>query len=672
MSHLQWVLIDLLMYSYSAGDLIGMGYEMQPSFLRRRVLVAVASDDVQAIELVQAMRAQGLTVMIATTVGLASQADDVAVCVIVLHPETWRATPSIVTAMRRNPRFMIPVLEEPMALPRAAWATEPFYITDSPAQSAKALVTFIRHHLQIVSERELAVVTQRSTIHPWLREYEPFEPPAIVQKPQRRNLSRFLRLCWPLAFLLCVSFLTYYFLQLSSLSSSKADTQSANKTSTWLDHPYAAAVPGANCDGGPADWEVPGYYKGFVTPTATAGGRTASATPQVIIDKSVTTTCQKDGLLLTHMNHYAAFATLLFTSKGLPLPDHFKTQITATSVNVSAAAVFQLGVRDQSGSDMSNTNTGYGNDAIQVGVDGSWQVVRYNNTTDAVDIRLARGFVKPAKSYTLTAESNGSLMTFSINNQLVSMIIDPMYAKSYGVSFGLSDAGAKTPPSALFSHFVYEPLAATQQLVSRNKATGTAEAIHGTLSPYLAATPGFDCDHGKGQWQPLPEHVTLQCLSSGLAVSQSSSENDVGGVPFYWLDGNFPTNYNVQTQIDLKNAHTGRAGLTLRTDAQDAGNAFFVGSDGKWSIVSSDDAGKSHQVATGHTVPHTIYTMEIVADSMTQRFLLNGVLIHAIQDVPVTMTDHIELSLLPGVHSPSRTTIFSDFLFTPLSRPNIW
>ena len=34
-------------------------------------------------------------------------------------------------------------------------------------------------------------------------------------------------------------------------------------------------------------------------------------------------------------------------------------------------------------------------------------------------------------------------MTFSINNQLVSMIIDPMYAKSYGVSFGLSDAGAE-------------------------------------------------------------------------------------------------------------------------------------------------------------------------------------------------------------------------------------
>jgi hypothetical protein len=264
-------------------------------------------------------------------------------------------------------------------------------------------------------------------------------------------------------------------------------------------------------------------------------------------------------------------------------------------------------------------------------------------------------------------------MTFSINNQLVSTIMDPMYSKSYGVSFGLSDADAQTPPSALFSHFVYEPLAATPQLLSRN--TAAAQTIHGMLSPYLAAKPGFGCDQGKGQWQPLPEidgHVTLQCLSQGLAVSQSSSEKEVGRVPFYWLDGDFPTSYNVQTQIDLKNTHTERAGLAIRTDAQNAGDTFFVGSDGNWIIAYYDDAGKSHQLATAHTIPHTLYTMEIVSDGMTQRFFLNGVLVHTIQDISVTMTDHIELSLLPGGRNSSGTTIFSNFLFTPLSRPSIW
>jgi hypothetical protein len=650
-----------------------MGYEMQPSFLRRRVLVAVAADDTRAIELVQAMRAQGLTVMIATTVGLASQADDVAVCVVVLHPEVWRATPAIVTAMRRNPRFMIPVLDEPMTLPRAAWATEPFYITDSPTQSAKALVTFIRHHLQVISERELASVMQRSmTIHPWLREYEPFEPPVITSKAPPRQLPHFLRLCWPLAFLLCVSVLTYYFLQLSSLSNSRADTQNSSETSTWLDHAYASAVPGADCDSGPADWEVPEYYKDVVP--ATAEGGITTATPQVIVDKSVTTTCQKDGLLLTHLNHYAAFASMLFASKGLPLPQHFKTQITATAINASSSAVFQLGVRDQSGSDVSDKNSGYGNDVLQVGVDGSWQVLRYNNSTDAVDMRFSKGFIKPAQRYTLTAESNGSLMTFSIDGQLVSTIIDPLYPKSYGISFGLSDAGAATAPSALFSQFTYEPLAATPQVLSRTKVAATAQAIHGTLFPYVAVKPGFDCDRGKGQWQPLSEaegHVTQRCLATALAVSQKASEKDVGHIPFYWLDGNFPTSYKIQVLINLKHAPTSSAGLSVRGDAQDAGDAFFVRKDGHWSVVRYDDAGKSYQEASGHVAAHLTYTLETSSDAMTQRFLLNGVLVYTSQNISA-ITDHIELSMLPGSHLSPETTQFSDFLFTPLSRPSVW
>lgn len=652
-----------------------MGYEMQPSFLRRRVLVALAVDDTRAIELVQAMRAQGLTVMIATTVGLASQADDVAVCVVVLHPDVWRSTPSIVTAMRRNPRFMIPVLEESMTLPRAAWATEPFYLTDSPAQSAKALVSFIRHHLQIVSERELAFVMQRSmTVQPWLREYEPFEPPVITHKTQHRYLPRFLRLCWPLAFLLCVSFLTYYFLQLSSLGNTSADTPNSAESTTWLNHPYAAAVPGADCDNGPADWEVPDYDKEIVTPTVPATGAAMTATPQIVTDNSTTTTCQKDGLLMTHMSHYAAFATMLFASKGLPLPQHFKTQITASAVNVSTAAIFRLGVRDQSGSDMSDKNTGYGNDVLQVGVDGEWQVLRYNNTTDAVDIRLSEGFVKPAQTYTLTAESNGSLMTFSINGQLVSTIIDSLYPKSYGISFGLSDEGASTPPSALFSQFTYAPLAETQQIVARNKVTSTAHAIHGTLSPYEAAKPGFGCDRGKGQWQPLPEadaHVTLQCLTTGLAASQPASDKAVGYVPFYWLDGNFPSSYKFQVQIDPRHAQTSSAGLTVRTNAQDAGDAFFVSKDGHWSVVHYDDSGKSQPEASGHVAARSTYTMETSSDGMMQSFLLNGILVYASQNVSVA-PDHLELSMLPGAHPSSDMTLFSNFLFTPLSRPTMW
>jgi hypothetical protein len=301
--------------------------------------------------------------------------------------------------------------------------------------------------------------------------------------------------------------------------------------------------------------------------------------------------------------------------------------------------------------------------------------LRYNNTTDAVDERIAEGFVQAAQGYTLTAESNASLMTFSINGQLVSTIIDPLYPKSYGISFGLSDAGATTPPSALFSQFSYEPLAATQQILSRGNVTTTAQAIHGTLSPYVAANPGFACDHGDGQWQPLSEadaHVSLQCLANGLSVSQSASTKAVGRVPFYWLDGNFPSSYNVQVQIDPRKAQTSSAGLAVRSDAQNAGDAFFIRKDGHWSIFRYDNTGKSSQEASGHIAPRSTYTLEISTDGLQQSFLLNGVLIHTVQNTSAT-TDHIELAILPGSHLSSvTTTLFSQFSFTPLSRPAMW
>ncbi|GCE21760.1 hypothetical protein [Dictyobacter kobayashii] len=293
-----------------------MGYEMQPSFLRRRVLVAVAPDDMQAIELVKAMRALGLTVIIAATIGLASQADDVAVCVVVLNPEKWRSTPSVVTAMRRNPRYMIPVLEEPMNLPRAAWGSEPFYLSETPAETAKALVALIRHHLQSMSEHEINAIMQRANIQPWLREPEPFAPVVEYKKAPPHKLAHYLQLCWPLAFILCVSFLTYYFFQLSATTNTEATTPMAT-TSTWRNHPYSALVPGQECDLGGADWEVPTYYKGTATPAASEDA-TPVSTPQVILDNSTVTTCQQSGVLLTHTNHYAAFSSLVFTSRGLP------------------------------------------------------------------------------------------------------------------------------------------------------------------------------------------------------------------------------------------------------------------------------------------------------------------------------------------------------------------
>ncbi|GHO85915.1 hypothetical protein [Dictyobacter formicarum] len=668
-----------------------MGYEMQPSFLRRRVLVAVAPDDMQAIELVKAMRALGLTVIIAATIGLASQADDVAVCVVVLHPDRWRSVPSVMTAMRRNPRFMIPVLEEPMSLPRAAWATEPFYLAEEMlAETAKALVTLIRHHLQTVSEQEVNVLMQeRAGSNPWLRELEESasaawlrEPEIVSSAPAHKkrpgsNLAHYIQLCWPLAFILCISFLTYYFFQLSVTTNTEATTPMAT-TSTWRNHVYSTIVPGQECDTGGADWEVPDYYKGIATPTAsdpvTATPRQSTPTPQLILDNSIVTTCQQDGVLLTHTSHYAAFASMIFTSRGLPLPHHYSTQIMASVVNTSKAAVFKLGVRDQSGSDMSGTELGYGNDVLQVGINGAWEIVRYNNTTNAIDVRYARGFVPAAQNYILAADVNGPAMTFTINQHTVATIIDTTYPDSYGISFGLSDAGAKEPPSALFSHFTYTPLPDSlpkNDAEVRSTAYAQANAAANQLrrQSYSALVPGFACDHGQGQWQPTSEiegYITTHCLAQGLSVEQKAHIKNMGRIPFYGLDGFVYGNYCVKVDVDLKRSNDNWAGLSTRINTQGASYTFLIRNDGNWKIVRYDNNGAGYQLAAGRVAPRDSYTLEAESNVDNQSLQIDSVPVASVHDVFLNTTDHIELNTLPGSKGAAATTIFSNFTFTPL------
>ncbi|GCE28969.1 hypothetical protein KDA_44530 [Dictyobacter alpinus] len=641
-----------------------MGYEMQPSFLRRRILVAAAPDDLQAIALVKTMRSLGLTVMMAATVGLAAQADEVAACVVILHPDKWRGTPPIITAMRQNPRYMIPVLEEPMILPRARWATEPFYLTEAPLETAKALVALIRQHLQNVLEQEQAIIRQQDQLHPWLRYTDPCVP--VIQPPKKpvRTMLHYLLLSWPLAFVLCVSFLAYYFFQLNATINTQAVNTTTMVTTTWRDHPYLAPVPGAQCDPGGADWVIPDA----TTSESSVVGR-ATPTPHLKQDNSTISTCQQDGVLLTRRDHYDAFASMVFASKGLPLPQHYTTQITATPINTSPAAVFKLGIRDQASSDLSRT--GYGNEVLQLGVNGAWELVRYSAGTNTVEKRYARGFVKPAQDYKLSADSNGPVMTFSINDQYVATIIDATYHDSYGISFGLRDPEAHTPPSALFSHFSYIPLPISYAGTPEASGSATAQAIKDGVAaiPYSASVPGASCDPGTAQWQPTSvaeQHISTRCQSNGLSVMQKKGSSVPGRIPFYGQDGNFSTNYRLQVALDLKRSNNSWAGLTTRMSGVGlAGYACVIRSDGNWRMLRYDSSGGEYQLAAGHVARHTSYIMETVSDGETQSLSINGVRVAAIQDSSFITTDHVELIVQPDSKHTGSTTVFSNFVFTP-------
>jgi hypothetical protein len=642
-----------------------MGHETQPASLRRQILVAAAPNDPQAIGLVKELRLLGLNTTLAETVGLASLADEVAVCIIVLHPVTWRTTPSITTAMRCNPRYMIPVLAEPMLLPSGSWATEPINIRESLTQTAQELETLISGYIQTVPEPESAFVEQHSTNGPLTGSPALFVRPPIFRKTGSWKNIRYLLLAFVL--LLGVSLLMRY----APHSLTSTSNQATTTTNALLDRPYTAAVPGPGCDAGGANWQTGLYYKAPVTPTASTAATPVQGTPtlQVVTDNSIVTTCQQNGLLVKHTAHFDAFANIFFDSDGLALPRHFSTQITATVVAATDTARFILGVRNQGGAPAtSGFNNGYGDDALTVGVDGNWKAVHYNDTTGVADTRFSRGFVQPAKSFTLAAEVDGPLMTFSINGQKVTTVVDTTYPNSYGIDFGVGDYGAKSAPSALFSHFVYTPLPDTHLTTPATVATVTAQAVRNDQTPYMAPVPGFGCDKGAGQWKPASQaqdYVTTHCLPNGLAVSQGPSAKYAGRVSFYWLNGNFPANYKVKARIDASGLNGGCAGIGTRTGEQAGGYGFFVCSDGFWYIVSYDSNGNGHQLAQGQVAQRSTYNMEATSNGPIQSLSLDGAQVASVSDKTYTTTDHIELtlSLLQG---SAGTAVFSNFVFMPL------
>ena len=446
--------------------------------------------------------------------------------------------------------------------------------------------------------------------------------------------------------------------------------QATTTNNALLNHPYTAAVPGPGCDAGGANWQTGVYYKAPVTPTASATTPVQSTpTLQVVTDNSTVTTCQHNGLLVKHTAHFDALADVFFATEGLALPRHFSTQITATIVAASDTASFALGVRNQGGAPTaSGLNNGFGDDIFTVGVDGRWEAVRYNDTTDAVDTHFGRGFVQPAKTFTLAAEVDGPLMTFSINGQKVTTVVDTTYPDSYGIDFGISDPDAKSPPSALFSHFVYTPLLDTHVTTPAVVATATAQAAKDDQAPYLALVPGFGCDKGAGQWKPASEaedYVTTRCLPNGLAVSQGASAQYLGRVSFYWLNGNFPANYTVKARINVSGLNGGCAGIGTRTGEQAGGYAFFVCSDGSWQIVSFDSNGNGHQLVQGQVAQRSSYSMEATSKGFIQSLSLDGVQVASLSDKTHTTTDHIEF-ILSHLQGSAGTAVFSHFVFMPL------
>ncbi len=640
-----------------------MEYGVQPTIEDQQVLVVAIPNDPQALGLAEALSALELNVIIAETAEMASLADEAAVCIIVLHPETWRSSPSIRTAMRCKPPYMLPVLAEPMPLPSASWITDPISINESLALTAQELAALINDYFDIIAESEASSTEQRSTTSLPQHSMAPYVQPLSDKKARQRENISYKYLLPILITFLAGNLLFNLFSHSTQTANTQTPTQNSTTSDAFFTHAYSAPVPGPGCDPGNAEWQAGGIFKNYPSPiTNTANHQSVTPTPQVITDDATKTTCQQNGVLVKHDEYFNSFATIFFSYQNQTLPYQFSTQITVSAVSATDSAIFNLGVRDQNSTSDYN---GFGNNTMEVGVNGSWTTQRVNDTTSIEEAPFTQGFVAPAKTFTLGAEVDGPQITFFLNNRKVTTIIDTTFPESYGISFGMSDFDAKSPPVARYSHFVYTPLLNTY--LNTAIATATAQAKQTSQVPYMASVPGFGCDKGMGQWKPgskTRDEVTTACLPNGLALSQDTTATFNGHVSFYLLNGNFPMNYKVKAQVKLSIIDNNCAGFTTRRDSQGGGYGFFICSDGRWYIIQYDDiSGKPYTLRNGQITQRlsSSYTIEATSNGSLQSLSLDGVQVMSVSDTTFTTTNHIDLSMYTY-----GTVVFSNFVFTPL------
>jgi len=605
------------------------------------IMVAAGPQDERAITLVQAMRQAGLRVTFAETVSIAVRASEAAACVTVLRPDTWK-TQAIATVMRAKPDCLIPVLAEPMNLPRGPWTQPAISLVDDAEQGEQKLIQTVRDYLDTRPapiERQIAAPLTINNL--------------LTFKKRRRRIGAGPILTTILLLvILALGGLLGYFYYTNLPGKGAAANALHGLPNTTPRVVYNAATPGKYCDSGSGQWSQSGRYV-----------KTVNKQKTEVIDKYSTLQCQKDGSLVTRSGDYHFYSTVFFdgVSQTQPLAPHYFAQIDAAITSGDAQADVSMEAHD---------DTGYGRYRFDVSTLGHWSI-NICNAVDGSPINLlATGFLsKASKTYTLAIEVNGPVMTFSIDGAQLATVTDTTYPSNDAVSFGVNDWSASAPISALFSNFKYEELTPSTLTTSAIVATATAQTQVSMQAPYSARIPGYGCDTGAGQWQPMDDtdpSGTLMCLSNGMQLTAPANAKTLTEENFYWLNGRFSQNYKVSTQIDLSHTTNACAGLETHVDSNGDSYIFTICPNGSWKI---DFATNKTQVtlAQGTVNAQNTYTITAQADGSAQSLFINDQLIKTVNDSHLTSTDHI--SLFAGYYqsSQSQSAIFSNFIFTPLA-----
>ncbi len=370
--------------------------------------------------------------------------------------------------------------------------------------------------------------------------------------------------------------------------------------------PYAAALPGANCDDGDAYWTL--------TPPA-----------PIAID------CGDSGLELTVPAHEANAMTFI------PPDGYFPANYQA-SIQVNFARLGQECVS------VETRMTGAGYYWFSICQTGTWAVDRFTGVTF---LSLAQGAIAPADGYSVTVTADGADQRLAIGGRQVATVADPSYQSTQSLTLGLTNltdqAGAAT-----ISHFAYQPLGQTA-------TTAAAES-------YFAAAPGPGCDRGTAQWAVLdPPQARVGCQATGTALAVPiGGRGDLGFTP---PDGTFPADYSVSLTVNLRRLPGGCVLIGVRMTGVN-GYRDGICSNGGWFIDVA--AGSDRSTLDHGAVPEAgAYKIETTTDGDEQSLAVNGVTVARVRNSALANTAYLLVEAAdrgPGAGA----AVLSDFAFTPL------
>ena len=649
-----------------------MRYERERSVPRRpQVLVVSAPGDPRAIRLSDDLQDAGWRVILADTPDIAEDYAESAFCVVVLRARQWNA-PAIAAAVRARPVVLIPVLAEPMDLPRGPWTFEPIPM-DSPRQVVAEVAEALddaaraqrgsagrgpggsyppREPVDSFSGARGGVGYQRESRGPIDRggttygrgAGDPFgrsmpnrpsvrvgattAPPPAKKSSAGRGIG------------IAVSLLVLAGLIFGGIKYGypyvKRHYLTGSPTAVPQPAAYTANLPGPGCDTGTGKnlWQFPA-------------------------NSAYTGACQTAGYTLTQNSNPTQVGEVFFKDRAA-FPRAYQVQVTATTQGDANIAV-GVDVHHQANSGGGYLFGAYG--------DGEWHGILEADTIDKIQ-RLALGFLaKPSNTYQMLVDVQGPVMTFSVNGTKVGTITDGTYRTTDAVGFFLLDYGDTKAATATFSQFSYMPEQNPPLSGDSILATATAQTTAQAKQPYSAAVPGFGCDTGNGAWAPayllpsLSPGTTFQCTSGGLVVNQAAT-NGRGAVPFFGPNGILrPNDYTVAVQVAPKSA-TDCGGVFTRA-TKDGSYGFRVCGDGTW-VIYTVVKGVITVLQSGNVSPATTYTLAATSKGTSQSLSIGGATVATVTDKTNSQTTFVALNIRVADGSAGSVT-FSKFSFTAIA-----